>query len=130
MQETSIFFKSAAHRTRFMLTMQRLGKIYENGKLDPEYAAALYVLTADSSTWNKSQEYISTNGIDIPTMLEEIDFSGGFTVLIEWAGNLFNGQQHIDPLELLRLDEENFQVALSSLLLRRGGFVASDFTIV
>lgn len=113
-----IFFKSPEHKQRFVTTMQQIGKIYD-GKLDPEYGAAVYILTADLSTWNKANSYVSCEGIDIPALLEETYFSGGYSVLIRLAGNLFNSQIHIEPIDLLRLDEGNFNVALTSLKLRR-----------
>ena len=116
-----IFFKSAQHKVRFVSTMQRRGKIYD-GKFDPEYAAAVYILTADLSTAQKSSEYMHRHGIDFDTLLKDIDFSGSYTVLIELAGNLFNGQRHIDPLEFLRLDAGNFNVAITAILLRRNGY--------
>jgi hypothetical protein len=116
-----IFFKSAQHKERFVATMQRLGKI-DDGKFDPEYAAAIYILTADLSTSQKSSEYMSCHGIDLDTLLEEVHFSGGYGVLIELAGNLFNGQRHIDPLEFLRLDCGNFNIAITSLIVRRNGY--------
>src|SRR5262249_8740189 len=91
-------FKSEEHKQRLLATLQRIGKIY-GGRPDPEYAAALYILTADASTWNKAKDYVDRDGIDIAAMLEEVDFSSGYIVLIELAGNLFNNNQHIDPLE-------------------------------
>jgi|SRR6266567_2409330 len=112
-------FKSDEHENRFKGVMQQTGKIY-NGRYDAEYAAALYILTADPSTWNKAQEYVSHSGIDFSGMLEDIDFSGGYSVLILLAGNLFNGQQHLDPLEFLRLDDVNFELAIAAIKLRRG----------
>ena len=54
-------------------------------------------------------------------MLQDVDFSTGYAVLIKWAGNLFNNEVHVDPVELLRLDERNFAVALSALHIRRYG---------
>lgn len=121
----SISFKSAAHKIRYLEAMTQIGKIYD-GKLDPEYSSALYILTADASTWHKASDYISREGIDIDAMLKEVDFSGGYSVLMLWAGNLFNGQQHVDPLELLRLDEGNFQIALAALKLRRYSIHVDD----
>ena len=122
----AIFFKSDEHKQHFLATMQQLGKIYA-GELDPEYAAALYILTADAGTWQKAREYVSSEGIDIQTMLEEIDFSSGHLVLIRLAGNLFNNQEHLDPLEFLRLDERNFHLALTALILRRSSFHMKHF---
>jgi hypothetical protein len=125
----SIFFKGSEHKQRFVEAMQRIGgKIYQ-GKFDPEYATAVYVLTADLSTWRKAGDYVARTGIDFESLLEEMDFSGSYQVLIKWAGNLFNEQQHLDPIETLRLDENNFQVALSALLIRRYGLRVSDFAL-
>jgi hypothetical protein len=123
---TPMFFKSPQHRTRFLSAMQQLGKV-EEGKLDPEYASALYLLTSDGGTWQKANTSVSRTGIAISAMLEEVDVSGGYSVLIKLAGNLFNGQMHLDPLEFLRLDEGNFRLALSSLTLRRSSFHLDDF---
>lgn len=117
---TDIFFKSPAHKQRFLAAMQQLGKVYD-GKLDPEYAAALFVLTSHAGTWTKAQQHVDKlgHGIDFPAMIEDQDWSGGYSVLIKWAGNLFNQEAHIDPIELLRLDEDNFELAISALKIRR-----------
>lgn len=121
-----IFFKSLEHKKRFVEGMQRIEKI-DSGKFDPEYAAALYILTADLATWEKAQEYVGHDSINIPKMLEEVDFSSGHAVLVHWAGNLFNSGVHIDPIEALRLDESNFEVALCALRIRRYGMQLSAF---
>jgi hypothetical protein len=125
-QELSILFKSPAHKARLFDAMRELGKVYD-GKLDAEYASCLYILAADLSTWGKASDYISRDGIDIASMLEDVDFSGGYSVLILLAGNLFNEQQNINPIELLRLDETNFQIALCALNIRRYGLRVADF---
>ncbi len=122
----TIFFKSEEHEQRFLAAIQQIGKVYA-GKLDPEYSAALYILTSDTGTWQKAREYVSRDGIDIQAMLEEVDFSSGYVVLVKLAGHLFNNQQHLDPLEFLRLDERNFHLALTALILRRSSFHMNDF---
>ncbi len=114
----NIFFASASHKRRFFVAIQRIDKV-DAGKLDPEYGAALYILTADDATWELAQKYIRRDGIGIQEMLDEHYFSSSEAVLIQLAGNLFNGQVHVDPLELMRLDETNFQIALSAIMLRR-----------
>lgn len=123
---TDIFFTSEAHKARFLATMQHMGKVY-GGKLDPEYGAALYILTAGAAFWQKANGFVDRDGIDFEGMIQEIDFSGGASVLVKWAGNLFNQNTHIDPIELMRLDERNFKVALTSLQLRREHFSLNDF---
>jgi len=123
----NIFFKSADHKRRFITMMGQIGKIYD-GNLDPEYSAALYILTADTGTWKKVSGYVDRDGIEIDTILEEVDLSSGHAVLVRLAGNLFNNQQHLDPLEFLRLDEDNFQVALAALKLRRYSMQMGNFS--
>ncbi len=126
---TNILFKKPEHKQRFVAAMQAIGgKIYR-GTYDPEYGAALYVLTADASTWQKARDYVSCHGIDFGALLEDLDWSGGHRALLQWAANLFNEQAaQCNPVELMRLDESNFHVALSALLIRRYGLQASDFT--
>src|SRR2546430_15759127 len=99
-----MFFKSAEHKQRFLTAIQQTGKIY-NGKLDEEYAAAMYILTADTHTWSNAQSYVDREGIDLEAMLKEVHFSHGYEVLIKLAGNLFNSHLHIDPVEFMILDE-------------------------
>lgn len=122
-----IFFKSEGHKQRLIATIRQLGKVWENGRLDPEYASALYILSADAATWNQAQAYVERSGIDFEAMLAEVDFSSGYTVLINLAWNIFNDGQKLDVLDLLRLDEGNFNVALSALKLRRHGAHVNDF---
>lgn len=122
----NIRFKSPGHRNRFLDTLVKLGVVYD-GSPDIEFASALYILTADVSTFKKASEYITQDGIAIARMIKEVDFSGGYYVLIKLAGNLFNGEQHLDPLELMKLDEANLQVAFTAILLRRFNVTMEDF---
>jgi hypothetical protein len=124
--KASIFFKSPDHKQRFLTAMQHIGKVYD-GKLDQEYGAALYILTADAGIWKSAQTYVERHAIDIEAMLAEIDLSHGYAVLVNLAGNLFNGEQHLEALELMRLDENNFSVALTAIRIRRAGLQVQDF---
>lgn len=121
-----IYFKSEEHQQRFLEALQELGKIYD-GKLDQEYGAALYILTTDLDTWQKAKSYVKRDSIDIAAMLKGRDWSGGTSVLVALAGNLFNGQERVDPVDFAeRLDKENFQVALTAIKLRRSGLRVDD----
>jgi hypothetical protein len=122
----NIFFKSANHRSRFLEAMQRIGKIYD-GKLDPEYGSALYILASDLHMWNDAQDYISSSGITFLAMIEATTLSGGYSVLMLLAVNLFNDQLQVSPIEFMRLDDSNFLVALTAIQLRRGGYSVDDF---
>ena len=114
----NIFFKSPEHQTRFIEAMQAIGKLVNDGRFDPEYSAALYILTSGLSMWEKTSGYVTRHGINFDTILEEVDFGGGHTRLVRLAGNLFNGNQHIDPLEFVHLDDGNFKVAITAIKIR------------
>jgi hypothetical protein len=111
-------FRSEGHKTRFVEEIQRIGKIYD-GKLDEEYSAALYLLTGSLNTWSKVKSHVDRDGINFEDLLEAVDLSGGESVLVRWAGSLFGQPIHIDPIELMRLDEHNFKLAIQALRLRR-----------
>lgn len=116
-----IYFKSENHKLRYLGTMRQLNK-----QNDQEYASAIFLLTANQGTWDKARGYVSRVGIDVEGMLEGEDFSGGHAVLVNLAGNLFNGNQHIDPLELMRLDDANFTTAVTAIQIRRNGLRLDD----
>lgn len=121
----NIYFKSEDHKSRLLAAMQDMGKIWENGRLNSEYAATLYILTADQSTWLKVHDYIEGDEIRFKEIFEEVDFGGGYSVLIHLAAHLFNSQFHIEPIEFLRLDPYNFEVAMSAVRIRRDGLHVS-----
>lgn len=122
-----MIFLSEAHQQRFLAVMQQIGKLDDDsGRLDQEYGAALYLLTARAGLWWKAQAFVTPDGIDIPTMLADVALSGGQSVLVRLAGNLFNNEVHLDPIDLMRLDESNFRVALIALQLRRSSVPLTD----
>lgn len=124
---TAIFITSDDHRTRWLQAMEQSEQV-DDGKMDLEYGAALYILTSNSGTWQKASDYIDSDGINFEGLLQEVDFSGAYKVLIELAGNLFNGQTACSPVELMRLDARNFSLALAALQIRRDGLLVSDLT--
>lgn len=113
-----IFFTSPEHKQRFLTAMLTGGKI-DSGKLDPEYASALYILTSSAGTWQKAESYVGRDGIDFEAMFAEVDFSGAYSALIRLAWGLFNGGATLNPQDLYGLDERNFTAALSALQVRR-----------
>lgn len=125
-------FKSLEHKRRFKEAiiacevMQKTPLVF-NGKFDVYYASALFILTADLATWQKSQRYISKRGIDFPALLKEVDFSSGYLVMVKLAGNLFNGDQHVDPVELIILDRTNFSIAIDAIKVRRYSLFFDEF---
>jgi len=125
MAET-LYYTSPEHKKRFLTAMLTSGKVYD-GKLDPEYASALYILTSSAGTWQKASSFVDRDGIDFEAMLAEVDFSGGYGVLIHLAGNLFNDRFTCSPVDICtRLDSENFTIALTALQIRRVSWALSE----
>jgi hypothetical protein len=125
-KEQIMFFTEARHKAGWLTAMQGIGKVYD-GWFDTEYGAALYILTADEDTWNQVSDYVSHSGIDFEAMLHEVDFSGGYGVLIRLAANLFNDRIPCNVVELMRLDERNFKVALTAIQVRGKSLHMDDF---
>lgn len=123
-----MFFKSTEHMERFLDVIEGIGQVH-NGQIDLEYGAAVYILTADLEIWGKSKQYIDAEGIAFGELLADTDFSGGYTILVKLAGNLFNNGQHLDPLDLIGLDEDNFKAALTAMQLRRYQTHLEDITM-
>lgn len=132
MNHKDFYFVSPEHRQRFLAAMQQTGKIYGD-HINEEYGAALYILTSSSGTWERAKGYVSSRGIQFDELLAQGYWSGGYMGLLQLAGNLFNaGYTQCSPVDLpTRLDDRNFQVAMTALLIRRkswhlGNFMADD----
>lgn len=130
------YFTSEEHRARFLATMQAIDKIYDGyyeeqrvPLIQEEYGAAVYVLTSRSGTWERAKNYVSRRGIQFDELLANEHWSGGYTCLLELAGNLFNaGYTKCDPVDLVtRLDDSNFTVAMTALHIRRRSWPVAFF---
>ncbi len=112
-------FRSPEHRRRFVEAMERIDKVEEQRHCDPEYGAAVFILSAYSGIWDRTSTYVSRRGIRFDKMLKDQDFSGGLNVLIRLAGNLFNEHAcQVTPVEFTRLDEQNQQLAQNAIWVR------------
>ena len=121
-----LFFKSTPHRARLQEAIQQIDKVYEEGKLDVEYASALYILTSTVAMWQRTQSYVHRHGIGFDEILQDINFSSGEERLVRLAASLFNDTQHIDPVEFVHLDDANFTIALQAIKIRRNGVRVAD----
>lgn len=113
-----IFFASSDHRERLLSTMQQIGKVYA-GKLDFEYLAALYLLTADAYSWKYVRPYVSHEGIRFREMLDGLHWSSSERLLAELAYNLFSGnpEAKVDLSGMTNLDQNNFELAVCAIQL-------------
>ncbi len=122
----NFYFTSPAHKARFLETMREIHKV-DAGRLDSEYAAAVYVLTSSSGTWEQARPYVSGGGIHFERLLSEVDWSSGYRALIRLAGNLFNEKNPASPVDLMLLDDRNFAIAMTAFQIRRHAWPESEF---
>ena len=117
------FFTSPSHREQFVTALQKQGKVYNDGKIDSEYGAALYVLTSDDGTWDAVQPYVSSRGIRFDDILSQLHWSSGYITLLTLARDLFRSSHNADdPFVLigyLNLDPDNYAVFMNALNIRR-----------
>lgn len=127
----TLTFTSPEHRQRFLAIMRLKEKIYANGKLDPEYGAALYVLTSEEWIWEQAEPYCLAAGLDLAGLLHERGFLAGYGTLAKLAANLFyssgstaylpKGRRPVTPIDLVELSEQEFEMALTAQRLRYYG---------
>ena len=122
----AFYYTSEAHKARFLATMHEIHKI-DAGRLDSEYATAVYVLTSSAGTWEKARPYVSGGGILFEDLLTEVDWSSGYRALIKLAANLFNENNPANPVDLMLLDDQNFAVAMTAFQIRRHAWPESEF---
>jgi hypothetical protein len=126
MRKEAIYFTDEEHKKRLLSALEEIGCLANHGRYNSEYAAPLYILTSKESTWLKTHDYIEGDSIRFRAILDEVDFGGGYSVLINLAAHIFNSQFHVEPIEFLRLDPYNFEVAMSAIRIRRDGLFASQ----
>lgn len=110
---SELFFQSSKHKQRFVEIIERI----DRGD-DCEYVSALYILTSDLLNWQTLEQYVSHDSIKFSAMLN-MPLSTSEDVFLRVAANLFNGSEHVDPVEFVSLDEKNFRVVVQAMELRR-----------
>lgn len=110
-------FRNEAHRHRFEAAQQR------NLTDTIPQMAAVYLLTADSFLWGKSQAAAIPERIDFKTIqIHGVDLDG--YVLFHTAKDLYSGTKHISLSELTDpelVSDEAFRVIITAFLIRRYG---------
>lgn len=122
------FFHDEAHRQNVLHCLRKKNRIYPDGKADNYYLSALYILlSTKNDLYKKTRRFIDGEGIYFEKMLSTQDFPSSEKKLIKLAANLFNTSMEVSPSELINtLDDENFQMALQAIFLRRTGCHVRD----
>lgn len=117
-------YRDGEHKGLFLSLLERHGRVFRDGRVDSEYAAAYYLLTCNDSVWSKAQRYVDSAGIDVWSLVENESLSSGESLLVRLAGNLFNGSfdECVSPKRLIStLDKEHFSMAMESIRIRELG---------
>ena len=123
LENQRIYYWDKLHRETIIQYLKRLDKIYPTDEVDREYLAALYIIAADDEFRRKCLQYVSfgvDRGIDFDAMLKEQDFSSGYNALVRLASNLFNENNSVTPMDLIRtLSGRYFDLAMQAIYLRK-----------
>ncbi len=113
-------YLSREHKQDFLENRRNIPEYYRFNK---EFLSVLYLISGNEELKQKIEPYFngSSGMFDTEKMFEEQDFSAGLSVLAKLAVNLFNANEKINPLQLMILDDENFELAMNAIILRRQG---------
>ena len=78
------------HAERLESALHAAGAIRDNGTVNVDFGASLYILTGLPSVYDRAQQHIHPGYIDFEPMFH-MGLSSGETVLVALAGNLYNG---------------------------------------
>ena len=78
------------HAGRLEGALHMAGAIRDNGTVNTDFGASIYILTGLPSVYDRVQQYIHNGWLDFGPMLR-MALSGGEKILVELAGNLYNG---------------------------------------
>jgi hypothetical protein len=123
-----MYFESERHKEHFLAATQAYGKV-DGGRIDAKYGAALYILTAYEGMWRVYQPYLEKERDTIPfgAMFANRGFTPSYGTLMRIAANLFDETvAHVDPAEFMKLNEEDYKMALTALEIRRYSPLLAD----
>lgn len=131
-EQKKIHFTSSRHKEVFLSTMLTLEKIdRRSGKVDPEYGAALYILSSDEYLWDRSRPHIRSDGIAFNAILKT-KFSYSEKNLVRLACNLLNNYKKVSPVEVTRdgvISDESFEMVLEAYRIRHYSHYITDIVV-
>nr|DAL85280.1 MAG TPA: Protein of unknown function (DUF2538) [Caudoviricetes sp.] len=120
-----MFYIDDGHRARFEDALRASGALKTDGKISAYYGASLYLLTGLTGAWPRLSQYVELGCIDFPEILDNVVLSSGERLIVQLAGNFYNGGfWEASPLDLVgELDVESFALCLEALRARKTGLV-------
>jgi len=109
-----MYFINPQHRKNFQELCLRVSKTRYK-----DYRAAAYILSLPG-LYQKTLSYFSDDGFNLDKALNQ-DFSSGFVILLNLAGDLFYSRTAGFSLTdaIGTLDDDNFRVMLQAITIRR-----------
>ena len=111
----------SSHAGRLESALHMAGAIRDNGTVNTDFGASLYILTGLPSVYDRVQQYIHNGWLDFGPMLR-MALSGGEKILVELAGNLYNGSFFIGytPEDIVsQCDSDMVELAVKAIWLRK-----------
>lgn len=116
-----MIFKDSEHAQRWNEAVGTTGAIRDDGSINADFGASLYILTGLPSVYNRIWPHIHCGYIDFEPILDA-GLSTGERILVALAGNLYNGGffDRFTPIDLVSLcDADGVVLATRALLLRK-----------
>ena len=109
------------HAERLESALHMAGAIRDNGTVNTDFGASLYILTGLPSVYSRIWPHIHCGYIDFEPMFH-MGLSAGETVLVALAGNLYNGGFFggYTPQDIVSYcDTDGVELAARALALRK-----------
>lgn len=121
--KSDVKFRDDSHRARWSAAVQTANAVMEGGRVETDFAASLYILTADPDLYERIRKHVHQHWMDFEEMLR-MGLSAGECVLVALAGNLYNGgfyaERGLSPLDIVtRCDEKSVALAVMALAMRK-----------
>lgn len=116
-----MIFKDSEHAQRWNEAVGTAGAIRDNGTVNADFGASLYILTGLPGVYSRAQQHIHPGYIDFEPMFH-MGLSAGETVLVALAGNLYNGGFFggYTPQDIVSYcDTDGVELAARALALRK-----------
>ena len=111
----------SSHAERLESALHMAGAIRDNGTVNTDFGASLYILTGLPGVYDRAQQHIHHGWLDFGPMLR-MALSGGEKILVELAGNLYNGSFFIGytPEDIVsQCDSDMVELAVTAIWLRK-----------
>lgn len=114
-----MIYRNDEHMNRFNELIEQLHSYQQD---DTYYLSALYIISSTEELYRKMFKYFDIDaGFSAEEMFAKEDFSSTNLILAKLTGHLFNNSYQVTPLDLIGMGEENYQVAMSAIYIRKYG---------